>query len=331
MDLVLRQLQYLVALAKYGHFGRAAEACRVSQPTLSAAIHQLEQELGTSLVMRGHRFQGLTHDGDVVLQWSRRILADCEAMRDQLDEQPEGISGRLRISGVPSALPVITMLTTPLANRHPRATIETLERAEEEALNDLVSFETDVALVYRDMVGEEKFHVSRSLFIERYVFLTPVDGPLSDKVTVTWEEVAAIPLCLPSKHMRNRQIIDGFLHTDSGRAVQIEANSLMSLCAHVCSGSWSTVMPHAFLYPFGAPQGTKAIAIDGPKGTQELCLATRQVSPLPPLVREFFQIANETDMVKEIRAALGLPLNQPYSIRPPSPVVPARDIRRALR
>jgi DNA-binding transcriptional LysR family regulator len=318
VGLVLRQLQYLVALAKYGHFGRAAEACLVSQPTLSAAIRQLEQELGTALVKRGHRFEGLTRDGEVVLQWSRRILADCEAMRNELDEQPEGISGRLRISGVPSALPVLPILTTQLAKRHPRATIETLERAEEDVLNELMAFETDVTLIYREMVAETKFHISRSLFKERYVLLTPIDGPLGDRETATWEEASTIPLCLPSKHMRNRQIIDGFLHSGHERAVQIEANSLMSLCAHVCSGDWSTIMPHAFLYPFGVPLGTKAVAIEGPKGSQELCLATMQISPLPPLVRELFQIADETDMVREIRAALGQPIDRPSSIRPPS-------------
>jgi DNA-binding transcriptional LysR family regulator len=315
---VLRQLQYLIALAKYGHFGRAAEACLVSQPTLSAALRQLEQEFGTSLVKRGHRFEGLTRDGEVVLQWSRQILADCDAMRNALDEQPEGISGRLRISGVPSALPVIPILTTQLARRHPRATIETLERAEEDVLNELMTFQTDVTLIYREMVAETKFHISRPLFKERYVLLTPVDGPLADRESVSWEEVSAIPLCLPSKHMRNRQIVDGFLQCGRDRAVQIEANSLMSLCAHVCSGYWSTIMPHAFLCPFGVPRGTKAVAIDGPKGSQELCLATMQISPLPPLVREFFQIANETDMVTEIRAALGLPTDLPSSIRPPS-------------
>jgi hypothetical protein len=112
-------------------------------------------------------------------------------------------------------------------------------------------------------------------------------------------------------------VIDGFLSPGSNHIAQIEANSLMSLCGHVCSGYWSAVMPHAFLYPFGAPRGTLAVRIEGPVGAQELCLATMEANPPPPLVREFFEIADETDMVTEIRAALGLPLNQPSSIEPP--------------
>jgi DNA-binding transcriptional LysR family regulator len=317
VELVLRQLQCLIALAKYGHFSRAADACCISQPTLSATIRQLEHELGTSLVKRGHRFHGLTRDGEIVLQWARRILADCEAMRHELEEQPEGISGLLRLGGVPSALPVVMILTAQLTKRHRSATVEISERSEQDLLNDLNAFEIDVALIYREIVTESKYHVSRPLFKERYVLLTPVDGPLSDREAVTWEEAAAIPLCLPAKRTRNRQIIDGFLGGSLTKGVQIEANSLLSLCAHVCSGHWSTIMPHAFLYPFGAPRGTTAVSIKDPKGSEELCLATTLASPLPPLVREFFDIADETDMVREIRAALGLPENPPSLIRPP--------------
>lgn len=316
--MLIRQLQYLVALHKHGHFGRAAEACLISQPTLSAAIRQLEQNLGTSLVKRGHRFHGFTHDGEVVLQWSRRILADCDAMRDQLQERPEGIFGQLRVGGVPSALPLITILTTKLTQRHPRVTVEITEMPEHELLRALLSFEIDSALIYRDMVPLGKCQISRSLFKERFICLTPVDGPLADRSTATWEELASIPLCLPSKETRYRKIIDDFLGGHYPGGVQIEADSLMSLCAHVCSGHWSTIMPHAFLYPFGTPNGTKAIGIVGPQGSEEVCLAISQTSPIAPLVRELMQLAEETDIVQELREALGLPSTPPSTLRPGS-------------
>ena len=66
----IRQLQYLVALSREKHFTRAAQACHVSQPTLSGRIRQLEQELGVPIVERGHRFHGLTPDGERVLKWA---------------------------------------------------------------------------------------------------------------------------------------------------------------------------------------------------------------------------------------------------------------------
>ena len=73
--MIIRQLVYLDALAREKHFRRAAEACHVSQPTLSAAIVQLEEELGVLIVERGRRFQGLTREGEVVLAHARRGLA----------------------------------------------------------------------------------------------------------------------------------------------------------------------------------------------------------------------------------------------------------------
>ena len=314
--MLIRQLQYLVALAKYGHFGRAAEACRVSQPTMSSAIRQLELELGTSLVRRGNRFHGLTPDGEVVLNWSRRILAECEAMREELNEQPEGIAGSLRLGGVPSALPVIPILTTQMARLHPRSCIQVKERVEKTLIDELLRYEVDCALIYRTMVDEPKFQTTLPLFKERYVLLTPVDGVYGDRSSVTWEEVAAVPLCLPARDSRFRDIIDGFIEPYHAKSMQIETDSLLPLCAHVCSGDWSTIMPHAFLYPFGAPNGTKTIAIEGGKGSEDICIAALQGATLPPLVRELFRIANETDMVREIRAALGMPINAPNEVRP---------------
>lgn len=72
----IRQVHYLLALAKLGHFGRAAEACHVSQPALSTAIQHLEEELGVTLVRRGQRFQGFTPEGERLLQWARRLARD---------------------------------------------------------------------------------------------------------------------------------------------------------------------------------------------------------------------------------------------------------------
>ena len=72
---LLRELEYLAALARERHFGRAAAACHVSQPSLSAAVRRLEHDLGVSIVQRGRRFAGLTPEGERVLLWAHRILA----------------------------------------------------------------------------------------------------------------------------------------------------------------------------------------------------------------------------------------------------------------
>ena len=98
--MVLRQLEYLVALAREKHFGRAADACHVSQPTLSAAIRLLEDDLGAPIVERGHRYVGLTPQGRLALEHAHRILAEAENFRRGLEEIDKGLTGRLRIGAI---------------------------------------------------------------------------------------------------------------------------------------------------------------------------------------------------------------------------------------
>lgn len=103
--MLLRQLEYLVALARERHFARAAAACYVSQPSLSAAIRRLEHELDVPIVRRGRRYEGLTPEGEVVLAWAHRILAEQDALHQELSALRGGLTGTLRLGVVPTALP----------------------------------------------------------------------------------------------------------------------------------------------------------------------------------------------------------------------------------
>jgi DNA-binding transcriptional LysR family regulator len=82
--IMIDKLEFLIALAQEQHFGRAAEACGVTQPTLSAGIKQLEEMLGVLLVQRGSRFLGFTPEGQRTLDWARRIVGDSRAMRQEI-------------------------------------------------------------------------------------------------------------------------------------------------------------------------------------------------------------------------------------------------------
>ena len=118
---MLRQLEYLVALAREKHFGRAAAACNVSQPTLSAAIRQLEEELGAPIVERGHRYMGLTAQGQLALEHAHRMLAEAENLRRGLEEIDKGLGGRLRIGAIPTALPIVSQDNRPVLRRNTQA------------------------------------------------------------------------------------------------------------------------------------------------------------------------------------------------------------------
>ena len=103
--MLARKLEYLIALAKEGHFARAAGACHVSQPALSAGIQQLEQELGVVIVKRGQRFQGLTEQGETVLAWAQRMEMDCARLREELRDRSNSLAGTLRIGVLNSTTP----------------------------------------------------------------------------------------------------------------------------------------------------------------------------------------------------------------------------------
>src|ERR1700685_2080709 len=103
----IRHLRYFATLAREKHFARAAELCHVTQPTLSAAVRQLEQELGVPLIERGgQRFRELTPEGVRVLGWAQRILADSDALEQDVGEFKKGLSGTLRFAAIPAAMAV---------------------------------------------------------------------------------------------------------------------------------------------------------------------------------------------------------------------------------
>lgn len=110
---MIDKLQFLIALAREQHFGKAAEACGVTQPTLSAGLKQIEASFGTLLVRRGARYQGLTPEGERVLLWARRIVGDVRAIREDVRASRQGLSGTLRLAAIPTALAMVPALTTP--------------------------------------------------------------------------------------------------------------------------------------------------------------------------------------------------------------------------
>src|SRR6478736_533745 len=123
---MIDKLEFFIALANEKHFGRAAEECGISQPTLSAAIRQLEDQLGVMLVQRGSRFQGLTPEGQRVLEWARRIVGDARTMREEMRAARTGLSGHLRLAVIPTTLAMVPMITAPFQEKHPDVTFSVL-------------------------------------------------------------------------------------------------------------------------------------------------------------------------------------------------------------
>src|SRR3546814_14291644 len=108
--MLIRHLAYFVTLAKERHFARAADACHITQPTLSAAIRKLEEDLCVPLVARGHPFTGLTPEGAKLLAWSRQILTDYPSLTNDLAGARTALVGYLRFGVITAALPACSYL-----------------------------------------------------------------------------------------------------------------------------------------------------------------------------------------------------------------------------
>ncbi len=296
----LRHLQYFVALAKERHFGRAAASVNVTQSTLSAAIGQLEAEIGAPLIERDRRFRNLTAEGQTLLTWARRILAEREVLDQEVALLRNRLRGVLSLGVIPTALPTIALLTTPFNRRHPDVALKVLTRSSNEIQQGLDEFLFDGGITYLD---NEPLHGVRAvpLYDERYILLTFADGPFAGRDRVTWSEAAEMPLSLLTPDMQNRRIIDGIFR-EVGRApkVQAETNSVMTLCSHIRTGEWSSVLPHNFLWVFGTPPGMLALPLIDPIRTHAVGLVVRDREPLPPLVRAIEAAAREADMSRTL-------------------------------
>jgi DNA-binding transcriptional LysR family regulator len=280
---MIDKLEMLLALAREQHFGRAAESCGVTQPTLSAGLKQLEEGFGVLLVQRQSRFIGFTPEGLRVLDWARRIVGDYRAMRDEIRALKRGLAGHLRIAAVPTALPIISTLTTPLHVAHPEVVFTILSRNSIEILNLLDNLEVDAGLTY---VDNEPLGRARAipLYHEHYRLLVASDRPLGDRASVSWAEVAGVPLCLLTPDMQNRRIIDRKLR-DAGvePAPTLQSNSMVVLFSHVRTGQWASVMPAVLAQTMGLPEPIRSIPIDDPAPPPAIGLIYPQREPLPPL------------------------------------------------
>jgi len=296
---VIDKLEYILALAREKHFGRAAEVCGVTQPTLSAGVRQLEQQMGVLLVNRGSRFQGFTPEGERVLDWARRIVGDARAMRDEINTLRSGLSGVLRIAAIPTALAMVAALTTPYRERHPNVQFTIYSRTSLEILELLENLEIDAGITY---LGNEPLGRVNSipLYSERYRLLTSADAPLGGRETVTWAEVAQVPLCLLTPDMQNRRIINRLLKaTGVEPRPTLESDSMILLFSHVRTGRWASVMPAKLAETLGLTDTLRAIPITHPEAVQEIGLVVPAREPMTPvagaLVDEARRIAKSLD------------------------------------
>jgi DNA-binding transcriptional LysR family regulator len=300
--MLFRQLEYFVALARERHFARAANACHVSQPALSEAIRKLEHELKVPLVRRGQKFEGLTPEGERLVHWARRILADCDALKLEVTALQTGLVGELRLGVVPAAATTVALLTDPFCAAHPlvRVQLDTNLRSAE-IVERIRNFELDAGILYPDRQDTGDLLVT-PLYKEHQVLIAGGDLLTDKSETISWTDALALPLCLLTGGMRGRRLIDDALSTlDLLARPQLETDSVATLLAHVGTGRWASIVPQTWIRTLGLPAGTSVLRLHDPSVTALMALVTSAAEPGSVVTRALIQCARDVD----IAAALG--------------------------
>jgi len=281
---MIDRLEMFLALAQARHFGRAAEAVGVAQPTLSAAIRGLEESLGAVLVVRGSRYGGLTPEGERVLVWARRMVADARAMREEMRVGREGLTGTLRLAAIPTALAAASRLTAGFAAAHPGARVSIASATSAAILDGIEALTIDAGISYLDD-ARPAWAAALPLYDERYALILRDDHPLAGRASLAWRELGDLALGLLTPDMQNRRIIAGHLaEAGVAAAPRIESNSTIVLIAHVLAGAWATILPMGAAEVFLAHGPLRAVPLTDPDARHRVGLIVAAREPQRPLV-----------------------------------------------
>jgi len=301
----LRQFHYVVALEKESHFGRAAERCNVSQPTLSSGIKHLEEELGIPIILRHQKFQGFTEEGQRVVEWSKRLLADRAAMMEELAIMRSTIHGRLRIGAMPMSSPLLPTFCQLFNKQHPSVQIDIQFLGFEQMTVGLTNFEIDVGITYLDQQPLDRF-MTMPLYEDRLSVLLPDNEWLDEQSTVTWKDVADLPLCLLSPFMHEREIMDrAFNSAGCQPRPRMESNSIFQLAFHVMSGEVATIVPENFTQANNAFGGTREKVINNPTISQMIGLVWAKGTPIQPMAKATIELMEEAISTGQLHGNFG--------------------------
>ena len=242
----LRDLKYIVAVAETGHFGRAAQHCFVSQPTLSGQIKKLETELGVVIFERTNRRVAVTPTGEEILRHARLMIEQADAISQIARARQDPLSGPLRIGAIPTLSPyLMPLILLPLKQRYPQMKLVLSEEPTETLLQRLVHHEIDAALLAT--AEEESDFLAIELFNEPFWIAYPRDHPIYLQETITREDLDEMDLLLLSEgHCLAQQVMD-LCHVrqreSSGEMADLRASSLETLLQLVGAGFGSTLVP----------------------------------------------------------------------------------------
>jgi DNA-binding transcriptional LysR family regulator len=285
----LRLLEYFVAVAREGHFARAA--CNVSQPTLSSGIASLEEALGRRLVERDRRFIGLTAAGRVALPWAQQIVSACHGLAIATHAERGVLRGQMRLGAIPASLPMTGLFADALVASHPEVEVSIRSLTSREITSGLAAFELDAGLTYID--HEPPAHVlSVPIYAERMMYVGLDTPALAARDRMPWAEVLDQPLCLLHQGMQNRRILDAFLARQGLAArPKATADSYVALLAMLRHGHFATIMPDSYVPMM--PGWARVLPFDVETPASRIGLVVADRGPLGGLAHAALAIAEQ--------------------------------------
>lgn len=245
----LRDLKYLVALADLRHFGKAAQACFVSQPTLSTQIMKLEEELGVKLVERAPRKVMLTAAGKDAAQRARRILAEAEELKEAARRGANPEAGRLRLGAFPTLAPYLLPHVVPeLHAKFPKLELLLTEEKSDLLLHRLRDGQLDAALLALP-IHDDSLH-AQFLFEEPFLLAVPADHPLAQRKVLDTDDLNhASLLLLEDGHCLREQALEVCRLSGANEKSEFRATSLETLRQMVAADVGITLLPTLAVKP----------------------------------------------------------------------------------
>lgn len=295
-----RLVEYFLALHRERHFVRAAAACNVSQPTLSAGIAMLESQLGKRLVSRDRKYTGLTPEGEAILPWAQQLVAAAEALAHAAGTARGPLKGELRLGAIPASMPATGHLVEAIRVRFPELNVQLRSLTSRQIERELAAFELDAGITYIDF--EPPAHaLSVPLYRERSMIVSATQG-IAIPPEPVWADLARLPLCLLPQGMQNRRILDARLAAlGLGLRPVVTAESYVALLAIVRHGRLCSIMPDSHALLIDGLDWITAVPLPETDDMNRVGLIVSDRTPMSPLARGVLTVARELDLPAEYR------------------------------
>ncbi|HEX4024964.1 MAG TPA: LysR substrate-binding domain-containing protein [Steroidobacteraceae bacterium] len=279
MELKLKDLRYLVAVADQRHFGRAAAKCFVSQPTLSAQLRKLEQSLGVQLIERRPRHIALTEAGQEIVRRARSMLESGEAIVTLAQARRDPLAGQLRLALLPTIGPyLLPSVALKLRRALPRLELMLYEYQTQAILERLDAGEIDVGLLALPVQAEDL--ATRELYQEPFVLALPESHPLAARAQVQLDDLRGETLLLlEDGHCLRDQALSVCSRVGMQEKQDFRATSIETLRQMVAAGAGMTLLPAlASRGPYSSARGVAVRAFGRPVPSRRIGAVWRKSS-----------------------------------------------------